>query len=71
MEENLEIQFKKWKEDPMFGYFEKRMREQADLLREQADVPQVDVHDRLWLLAKAQGIDESLKQPDLWLKEKK
>ena len=45
--------------------YEERLKELADDYRMQAD--QAKVEDKLWLLAKAQGIDEALKSPIQWL----
>lgn len=43
--------------------YNKKCRELAKQLRQQADYSQGDVHEKLWLLAKAQGIEEALDQP--------
>ena len=70
MEDGTFGQISRWLQDPTFKLYEERIRELADGLRMQADLPEVEIHNRLWLLAKAQGLDEALRQPLAWLKEK-
>ena len=50
--------------------YSKAMQELIDTYEIQADQEKVATEDRLWLLAKAQGVKDALRLPHIWLKRK-
>lgn len=50
--------------------YSKAMQELVDNYEIQADQLKVASEDRLWLLAKAQGVKDAIKLPRVWLRTK-
>lgn len=67
MDDSQKEQFKAWIDNDMFKVYKAGVEKEAKLLRILADQPELDVDKRVYLFAKAQGLDESLGLINTWL----
>ena len=67
MDDSQKEQFKAWIDNDMFKVYKAGIEKEAKLLRILADQPDLDTDKRVYLFAKAQGLDESLSLINTWL----